>query len=321
MRERPPEPPRKLNPRVPRDLEVICLRQAAVPGETATETERQVIAEEPVPPGRLNPKVPRDLETICLKCLHKDPQRRYATAAALADDLRRFGEGRPIQARPLGWAGRLWRWVRRKPAAAALVAMALALVGLALGGGLWLERQRAEQRAETARQEGRAAAGSGGRAREGGGPASSRVAGRRRGRRWRGAEVCWAPRPLTDLRERLRQASADADMVAELEEIRLRLSEGRKSREKPSRSPEEMYADAFRKYGIPLMTLEPAEAAARVRDSIDPRDARWRSCTIGSTGCPMPIVARPQAVVDRAAGRTNGGERSGRPWRSRTTRS
>ena len=142
-------------------------------GETAAETERQVVAEEPVPPARLNPKVPRDLETICLKCLHKEPQRRYATAAALADDLRRFGEGRPIQARPLSRAARLWRWVRRKPADAALVAMALALVGLILGGGMWLERQRAEQRAEKARQEGRAVAGRGGRPREGGGPAAA----------------------------------------------------------------------------------------------------------------------------------------------------
>ena len=62
--------------------------------ETAAETVQQVLTEEPVPPSRLNAKVPRDLETICLKCLHKDPQRRYATAAALAEDLHRFQQRR-----------------------------------------------------------------------------------------------------------------------------------------------------------------------------------------------------------------------------------
>jgi serine/threonine-protein kinase len=65
-------------------------------GESAADTLRQVMFDEPVPPARLNPQVPRDLETICLKCLEKEPPRRYATAAALADDLRRIGEGRPL---------------------------------------------------------------------------------------------------------------------------------------------------------------------------------------------------------------------------------
>ena len=117
-------------------------------GETAAETERQVIHDEPVSPSRLNTKVPRDLETICLKCLSKEPRRRYASAAALADDLRRFGEGRPIQARPVGWVERSWRWCRRNPTVAALLVTALALVGLASGGGVWLVQQRAELRNE-----------------------------------------------------------------------------------------------------------------------------------------------------------------------------
>ncbi len=107
-------------------------------------------------PRRLNPKVPQDLETICLKCLSKEPQRRYASAAALADDLRRFGEGRPIQARRVGWAERFWRWCRRNPTMAALLVTALALVGHG-------ERRRGVARAATGRaaQRGRHDRGSG----------------------------------------------------------------------------------------------------------------------------------------------------------------
>src|SRR5262249_34459698 len=122
-------------------------------GETAAETERQVLHDEPVSPARLNPKVPRDLETICLKCPVKEPGRRYASATALADDLRRFGEGRPIQARPVGWAERSWRWGRRNPTAAALLTAAIALVGLAIGGGMWFIQQRADRRAEAAQRD------------------------------------------------------------------------------------------------------------------------------------------------------------------------
>jgi tetratricopeptide (TPR) repeat protein len=113
--------------------------------ETATATLQQVLADEPVPPARLNPQVPRDLETICLKCLQKEPVRRYASAQALAEDLGRFERGEPILARPLGHVGRLARWARRRPTAAALYATLLtsALLVLALvGAQLRLSGQR-----------------------------------------------------------------------------------------------------------------------------------------------------------------------------------
>src|SRR5438477_5184853 len=79
----------------------------------------QVLQEEPRPPRRLNDKIPRDLETICLKALAKAPAQRYATARALAEDLRRWLAGEPIQARPISAWERAWRWARQRPAAAA----------------------------------------------------------------------------------------------------------------------------------------------------------------------------------------------------------
>jgi WD40 repeat protein/serine/threonine protein kinase len=89
---------------------------------TSLDTIMQVVADEPVPPRQLQSKVPRDLETICLKCLRKDPRKRYASALLLADDLRRFGEGKPINARRVGAFGRLSRWCARNPTVAALTA-------------------------------------------------------------------------------------------------------------------------------------------------------------------------------------------------------
>jgi serine/threonine-protein kinase len=93
------------------------------------DTLEQVRTAEPVPPRRLQPKVPRDLETICLKCLQKEPQRRYAGSADLAEDLKRFLEGEPIRARPPRWWEPLARWSAREPwvALGAAVVMVLAL--------------------------------------------------------------------------------------------------------------------------------------------------------------------------------------------------
>ncbi|QEH35413.1 Serine/threonine-protein kinase PrkC [Aquisphaera giovannonii] len=104
-------------------------------GESPVETLLQVRGADVVPPRRLRPDLPRDLETICLKCLEKDPRRRYATARALADDLRAFRDGRPIVARPVPAWERAWLWARRQRGAAAGLALgALALLALLAGG-------------------------------------------------------------------------------------------------------------------------------------------------------------------------------------------
>jgi serine/threonine-protein kinase len=120
-------------------------------GETALDTLRQVVQDEPVPPARLRPRLPRDLETICLKCLRKEPRERYPQAAELARDLRRFLAGEPIRARPVGPAGRLGRWCRRKPLVAGLLAALLLALGGGAAGVAWQWRQAVKQREEAER--------------------------------------------------------------------------------------------------------------------------------------------------------------------------
>jgi WD40 repeat protein/tRNA A-37 threonylcarbamoyl transferase component Bud32 len=126
-------------------------------GETGWEVVQQVISAEAVPPSRRQGKVPRDLETICLKCLEKEPRKRYASADALAEDLRRFLAGEPILARPVGPMQRLIKWGRRRPALASLALVSvLATVALGVGGVLHnLELQAALKEAHDRGEEGR----------------------------------------------------------------------------------------------------------------------------------------------------------------------
>jgi tetratricopeptide (TPR) repeat protein len=123
-------------------------------GQTLMETVRLVIDDDPVTPSRLVPHVPRDVETICLKCLHKDPARRYATARALAEDLKRHLDGEPIEARRTPAWERGAKWVRRRPlhaatAAALLVTIFGAVTGLFAYQGDLLRQSRAIAAAST----------------------------------------------------------------------------------------------------------------------------------------------------------------------------
>jgi WD40 repeat protein/serine/threonine protein kinase len=120
-------------------------------GATVLDTLDQVRSEEPVSPRRLQPKVPRDLETICLKCLSKEPQRRYASALALAADLRHHLAGEPIRARPTPSWERALKWARRHPAVAAL-AGAIGTVSLLLLAVLVVSNWQLEQAYQRARK-------------------------------------------------------------------------------------------------------------------------------------------------------------------------
>ncbi len=111
-------------------------------GESPIETIRQVIDDELVPPSRLVPKVARDLETICLKCLNKESSRRYSSALALVEDLGRYLQGDPILGRRTSPLTRGIKWARRRPLAATLYSLAIAVfLGLTVGGASY-ERNR-----------------------------------------------------------------------------------------------------------------------------------------------------------------------------------
>ena len=116
---------------------------------------RQVTQGEPPRPRKINAAIPRDLETIVVKSIAWDPGHRYSTAGELAADLRCFLEDRPIRARRVAVAGRVWRWCRRNRAVAALAGTALALlVGIALVASIgYLRTNEALQRVSVEREQ------------------------------------------------------------------------------------------------------------------------------------------------------------------------
>jgi hypothetical protein len=110
--------------------------------ETPLDTLMQVLEVNPVPPRLLNPNVPRDLETICLKCLEKDRARRYRSAKELADDLGRFLNHEPIQARPAGLVRRLGHWARQRPWTKTALAAFMILAAAVVAYGFFAENRR-----------------------------------------------------------------------------------------------------------------------------------------------------------------------------------
>ena len=234
-------------------------------GETTTETERQLLTREPVPPSQLNAKVPRDLETICLKCLQKEPPLRYENAAALADDLARFREGRPIRARPVGWAARVWRWSKRNPTGAALVATAIVVAMTASAGGIWFVQQKAEQRAEAFRH--------GIELRNETVTALAQAVSFRKGFHFREARELLEeanqrlePAGPEDLRRQVAQCQADLNLVEQLDAARFRGTMVVRGRFDPTQ-PEPFYASAFAQSGLGKPLDDAAVVAARVRSS------------------------------------------------------
>jgi serine/threonine-protein kinase len=113
---------------------------------------KQVMHDEPVRPRKLNPAVPRDLETVVLKAIARDPAHRYQTPAAMADDLKRFVEDRPVRARRISEAEKFWRWCRRNRALSGALAMVVLLFCVAFVGIAYNYHKAEAAREEEARQ-------------------------------------------------------------------------------------------------------------------------------------------------------------------------
>ncbi|MBX7105141.1 MAG: serine/threonine protein kinase [Gemmataceae bacterium] len=127
-------------------------------GMSAIDTLTRLKNDVPVPPRRVDPTLPVDLQTICMKCLEKKTERRYTTAAALADDLQRFLDGRPVSARPASWSRTLWLWMRRRPVLAASLATLQAALIIITIGATYFSKQLAASLEKTRRAEVRSAA-------------------------------------------------------------------------------------------------------------------------------------------------------------------
>lgn len=211
---------------------------------------RAITHQEPPALRKLDPHVPRDLETIILKAMVKEPAGRYASAAELAEDLRRFLEDRPIQARRSTWVEQGWRWCRRNPLPASL-ATTVFLAALVIVGSLgWVIRDQQTRAAVTAGQVEQAL--------------RDVEAHYQRGDLYEAAVVARKAQELLDfgggdaeLQSAVRGWLTDLEMVAGLEKIRFQWYTADSAFVAD-------YGQAFRDYGLDLETLPAAEAAARI---------------------------------------------------------
>jgi tetratricopeptide (TPR) repeat protein len=226
---------------------------------------QQITAAAPPRLDQLNAQLPRDLVTVVHKAIARDPADRYQTAGALAEDLHRFLEDRPIAARRLGVREQAWRWGRRNPALAALLAALLALAFLATGSVVWFVQDQATRRAEAARQDNEL--------REEVGTIQRQALSFRKTFHFHEARELLdqmrqrlEPAGPDDLRQRLGQARADLNLAARLDAARLQgatLVDG----EFDFPGAKRMYAVAFAEAGLDPEDNDVEALVARVRHS------------------------------------------------------
>jgi serine/threonine protein kinase/Flp pilus assembly protein TadD len=227
--------------------------QPAYSGNDRQELLRQIAFEEPRALRRINRAIPAELQTIVLKALEKNPAERYGTAQELADDLRRWLDDRPIQARRPSWGRRVAKWTRRHRAAVRAAAAVFLLATVLCGAlALWWLQKRAVAQADAKTAVGEAV----GYQQDERWPEALSAA-----RRAQGVLAgVWAD-PI--LRQQANQLAEDMEMAQKLEDARLRraaLGGGL-----DNKSSDLAYAEAFRWYNLDPERLDPHDAAVRIR--------------------------------------------------------
>ena len=225
--------------------------------DTPLATQMQVLTKDPARPSLLNGGVPRDLETICLRCLHKDAARRYASAADLAADLRRFLAHEPIRARPVGRLERAWLWSRRHPTRATLISFGAVVLGVTIGRGLHEQGLSRARRTEEALW-------------------SPRIEGaiaQLRSGDFAQARSLLDQVPDTsseEVRLRVGRARGELLLVEKLDGIRMdrvEITEGRFDHRENRRLADLAYDEVFRAAGLGALGDDAALVASRVRES------------------------------------------------------
>jgi serine/threonine-protein kinase len=278
-------------------------------GADALDTLAQVREREPAAPRAACPAVDRDLETITLKCLEKDPARRYPSADALADDLDRWGNGVPVEARPAGWAERLGKSVRRNRELA--VAAAVVFLGLAAGTAVstWqavrattAERiaRRDRDRAQKAEEK---AEGEAERARR---EAEEAAMWRRRAELDRRILLLYADLPVTSptVRQVLEKGEVDPDVAQRVAEALLRKDPGNEDVWK-------LLAETFNTSGRHADAL--AFYERWVREAPESAPVRNRLAWFRAM-CPDPAFRDPAQAVQHAAKAVALTRASPKPW-------
>jgi tetratricopeptide (TPR) repeat protein len=231
--------------------------QPAVTGQTREEILRRIVFEEPRPPRQLNRALPADLETILLKAVAQEPERRYATAQEMADDLRRWREDQPIQARRASGWERMRKWGRRHRPLVAAAAAVVVLAGVMLGAGLGWEahewasrRDRTEQVVTEALKEAAAW-------QEHGRLPEALSAARR------AAGLVASGTPTEALRRAVRGRVADLELLEKLENVRLEIAtqDGGFDYQRG----DTLYCATFHDFGLEVEALSVGEAGERIR--------------------------------------------------------